>query len=63
MSAMIAVSDVVTPILQGVAGNIQGSLLNIGASAVVVGAVVLGLRKGWPVVPALGQWRREAIHR
>jgi hypothetical protein len=45
--AMLWASDVVTPILVGATGNVQGSLLAIGGSAVAVGTVVLGLRAGW----------------
>ena len=44
---MLWASDVVTPILVGATGNVQGSLLAIGGSAVAIGAVVLGLRLGW----------------
>lgn len=44
---MLWASDVVTPILVGATGNVQGSLLAIGGSAVAIGAVVLGLRAGW----------------
>ena len=47
MSAMIVASDVVTPIIVGATGGLQGSFLDIGVSVIVIGAVVLGLRKGW----------------
>jgi hypothetical protein len=40
-------SDIAGPIIMGATGHIQGTFLNIGASALIVGAVVLALRKGW----------------
>jgi hypothetical protein len=44
---MLDLSGPVVPIIMGATGNIQGSFLHIGESAIIVGAVVLGPRKGW----------------
>ena len=47
VSAMIVASDVVTPIIVGATGGLQGSFLDIGVSVIAIGAVVLGMRKAW----------------